>query len=65
MWKITQSPGYIIKSPEDVLLVLEAMKTEINVEAGEENVGKTVRAYAPGVKEGAMVSPGQILVYLV
>lgn len=65
MWKITQSPGYVIKSPEDVLLVLEAMKTEINVEAGEENVGKTVKAYAPGVKEGMMVSPGQILVYLV
>ncbi|KAI0765576.1 carbamoyl-phosphate synthase L chain, ATP binding domain-containing protein [Irpex lacteus] len=52
VWKITQQPGYVIKSPEDVLLVLEAMKTEINVEAGEEN-------------EGAMVSPGQILVYLV
>ncbi len=48
-----------------MLLVLEAMKTEINVEAGEENVGKMVKAYAPGVKEGVMVSPGQVLVYLV
>ncbi|KAI0693471.1 urea carboxylase [Cytidiella melzeri] len=64
VWKLTQRPGYTVKTAEDILLVLEAMKTEINIEAGEENVGRTVQAYAHGVKEGAMVTPGQILVVL-
>jgi len=64
VWKLTQGPGYVIKSAEDVLVVLEAMKTEINIEAGEENVGRTVQSYAQGVKVGAVVKPGQALVIL-
>ncbi|KAI0084211.1 urea amidolyase [Irpex rosettiformis] len=65
VWKLVRRPGYTVKTPEDVLVVLEAMKTEINVVAGEENVGRTVKGYAQGVREGAVVHPGQTLVYLV
>ena len=61
VWKLVRRPGYVVKTPEDVLLVLEAMKTEINVEAGEENVGRTIEGC---VQEGAVVHPGQTLVYL-
>lgn len=64
IWKIKCSPGTIIQSGEDVVMVLEAMKTEINVEAGEENVGLTVLGFGKGVKEGAAVSPGDVLIVL-
>lgn len=40
------------------------MKTEINVEAGEENVGRKVLGFGKGVREGAQVSPGEVLVVL-
>lgn len=40
------------------------MKTEINVEAGEENVGRTVMGFGQGVVEGAAVNAGDVLVIL-
>lgn len=49
-------------SAEEVLVVLEAMKTEIGVEAGEENVGRTVKAFGSGVRPGALVKAGDVLV---
>ncbi|GBE85595.1 Putative urea [Sparassis crispa] len=64
IWKIKCSPGDLVKSGEDVLIVLEAMKTEINVKAGEENVGRLVKGFGRGVKEGAAVSAGDILITL-
>ncbi|KAI0925356.1 hypothetical protein AcV7_005625 [Taiwanofungus camphoratus] len=64
VWKIKCKPGDLIKSAEHVLVVLEAMKTEINVEAGEENVGRTVMGFGQGVVEGAAVNAGDVLVIL-
>lgn len=64
VWKIKCKPGDTIKCAEDVLVVLEAMKTEINIEAGEENVGRTVKGFGKGVKEGAAVRAGDTLVVL-
>ena len=42
IYKILCSPGQVIKSPEETLLVLEAMKTEVDVVAGAENVGRKI-----------------------
>ncbi|EGN97307.1 hypothetical protein SERLA73DRAFT_169686 [Serpula lacrymans var. lacrymans S7.3] len=64
IWKIKCSPGDVVKSPEDVLVILEAMKTEIAVRAGEENVGRTVRGMGKEIIEGAHVQPGDVLVLL-
>lgn len=64
IWKVKCTPGTTIKTPEDVVVILEAMKTEINVEAGEENVGRKVLGFGKGVREGAQVSPGEVLVVL-
>lgn len=64
VWKIKCKPGDVIKSGEDVLIILEAMKTEVNVEAGEENVGRTVVGFGKGTKEGAAVASGDVLVIL-
>ena len=46
------------------MIILEAMKTEINVPAGEENVGKVVRRLGKGVREGASVQAGDPLVWV-
>lgn len=62
VWKIRCRPGDAVQSSDQVVVILEAMKTEINVEAGEENVGKTVRGFGKGVREGASVSAGDVLV---
>lgn len=64
VWKVNCSPGYIIQSAEDVLLVLEAMKTEVNIEAGEENVGRTVRSLGQRARPGELVQAGDVLVVL-
>lgn len=62
VWKIQCRPGDVVKSGEDVLIVLEAMKTEVNVEAGDENVGRKVAGFGKGVKEGTAVNAGDVLV---
>lgn len=53
-----------MRSGDDVLLVLEAMKTEIPVMAGEANIGRTVVGFGKGVAENAPVRPGDILIIL-
>jgi urea carboxylase len=52
----------VIQSEDEVLIILEAMKTEIPIRAGEDNVGKTIKRLT--VKEGAMVRPGDVMVVL-
>ena len=64
IWKIKCAIGETIRSEEDVLVILEAAKTEVNVEAGEEYVGRQVRGFGPGIREGAAVKPGDALVLL-
>ena len=64
IWKVSCGPGDIITSASDILLVLEAMKTEIPVRAGEENVGRTVSRLGKDVRKGATVRPGDVLVML-
>lgn len=53
-----------MKTADDVLLILEAMKTEIPVKAGEANVGKTVKGFGQGIKEQVAVRPGDTLLIL-
>ena len=64
-WKVSCGPGDVIAFASDVLLILEAMKTEIAVTAGEENVGRTVCQLGKDVKKGATVRPGDVLVMFV
>ncbi|KAI0641597.1 urea carboxylase [Trametes meyenii] len=63
VWKIECAIGDVVKTAEDVLVILEAMKTEVNVEAGEEFIGRRVKGFGRGVKEGSSVSAGSPLVY--
>jgi len=62
VWKVKGQAGDVIQSDDDVLIILEAMKTEIPICAGEENVGKTIKHIA--VKEGAVVQPGDVVAIL-
>ena len=62
VWKVTCGPGDVVQSPDDVLVILEAMKTEVNVVAGEDNVGRKVRSLAGGLKQGSLVHAGDVLV---
>lgn len=64
IWKIACAPGSVVQTADEVLLILEAMKTEIGVAAGEGNVGRTVRGLGKGVFEGASVSSGDTLIFL-
>jgi urea carboxylase len=64
VWKIPASKGSIIQDADEILVILEAMKTEIPVKAGKSNVGRTVAAYGKGMKEGALVQPGDTLLLL-
>ncbi|KAH9896131.1 urea carboxylase [Cubamyces lactineus] len=63
VWKIKCAVGDVVETAEDVLIILEAMKTEVNVEAGEEFVGRKVKGFGRGVKEGGSVQAGDALVY--
>lgn len=64
MWKIRCKLGDVINSAEVVVVVLEAMKTEVSVVAGEEAVGRTVKGFGAAAREGTSVSAGDILVVL-
>ena len=55
--------GDQIHSSDQVVVILEAMKTEISIFAGEENVGLKVSGIASGVREGKSVQAGERLVY--
>ncbi|KAF9264321.1 urea carboxylase [Marasmius fiardii PR-910] len=68
IWKIKTRPGDEIQSPNEILIVLEAMKTEIPVKAGSRNVGKKVVGFGDVngqvVAEGTAVQMGDVLVLL-
>ena len=55
--------GDIVKAADQIVLVLEAMKTEIPVMAGEENVGLQIAGFGKGVREGKTVKAGDKLVF--
>ncbi|KAK1232579.1 hypothetical protein PQX77_004290 [Marasmius sp. AFHP31] len=68
IWKIKAAPGDEIQSANDVLIILEAMKTEIPVKAGAKNVGKKVIGFGSGdeerIREGGTVNAGEVLILL-
>ena len=64
IWKISVEPGHIVERAEETLLILEAMKTEIRIEAGEESVGRRVKGFGRNVRQGAYVTAGEPLVIL-
>ncbi|KAF8837172.1 hypothetical protein BDN67DRAFT_973345 [Paxillus ammoniavirescens] len=64
VWKIKCQVGKTIESANEVMIILEAMKTEIHVPAGEENVGRVVTGLGKGIREGASVEAGDPLVWL-
>ncbi|KAG1727747.1 allophanate hydrolase subunit 2-domain-containing protein [Suillus paluster] len=63
VWKIKCQPGDVVQSADDVLIILEAMKTEINICAGEECIGKVVKSLGKGIREGASVQVGDVLAW--
>ena len=56
VWKVRCQIGQTIKSAAEVMIILEAMKTEINVTMGEENVGKVIKGMGKGIQEGQCAS---------
>jgi biotin carboxyl carrier protein len=58
VWKITSKPGDQV-AEDDVLLILESMKMEIEVTAPRAGTVKEIR-----VKETDVVKEGQVLVIL-
>ena len=64
VWKIKCQVGQTIESADEVMIILEAMKTEINVPAGEENIGKVVKGLGKGIREGVTVQAGDPLVWV-
>ncbi|KAJ7208843.1 allophanate hydrolase subunit 2-domain-containing protein [Mycena pura] len=64
IWKILCRPGDAIESGDTKVAILEAMKTEVPVKTGEGGVGKKVVGFGPGIREGASVRPGDVLVVL-
>lgn len=62
IWKINFKLGDVIPSDSTVVVILEAMKTEIPITAGEGNGGRKVVRLGRGIKEGASVVPGEVLV---
>ncbi|KAF8901326.1 urea carboxylase [Gymnopilus junonius] len=64
IWKVKCKQGDIITSDQQVLIILEAMKTEIPVLAGEGNAGKKIQGFGIGIREGKSVRPGEVLVVL-
>ena len=56
VWNVRCQIGQTIKSADEVMIILEAMKTEINVTMGEENVGKVIKGMGKGIREGQCAS---------
>jgi biotin carboxyl carrier protein len=64
IWKISCTIGETLTSTERPLLVLEAMKSEVIVKPDPEHIGRVVKALGPGIRHGALVKPGDVLVIL-
>lgn len=63
MWQIKVKLGDVIQTADQTVVILEAMKTEIAVAAGEENVGLKVAGFGKGIVEGKTVQAGDKLVF--
>ncbi|TCD67501.1 hypothetical protein EIP91_012306 [Steccherinum ochraceum] len=63
VWRMKVEPGDIIQASDQVVAILEAMKTEINITAGEDNVDLKVVSIANGAREGKAVQTGDKLVF--
>ncbi|CAL1694912.1 unnamed protein product [Somion occarium] len=63
VWKIRVAIGDIVMSSDEALVILEAMKTEINLTAGEDHIGLKVAGFAKGVREGTTVQAGDKLIF--
>ncbi|KAF5349974.1 hypothetical protein D9756_009200 [Leucocoprinus leucothites] len=62
--KICCMVGQTIVSTQEPLLVLSAMKSEVEVKPHPEHVGKIVKAFGRGIQIGALVKPGDSLIVL-
>ncbi|HEY0710307.1 MAG TPA: carboxyltransferase domain-containing protein, partial [Polyangia bacterium] len=58
LWRVLRSPGEVV-AEGDVIAIVEAMKTEINVTAAESGIVREIRA-APG----SSLVPGQLIAVL-
>lgn len=63
VWQIKVKLGDVIQTADQAVVILEAMKTEIAVAAGEENVGLKVSGFGKGLTEGKTVKAGDKLVF--
>lgn len=57
--------GDTIVSKTQAIVILESMKSEINVYPEASSVGRKVVGYGDGIRPGAAVRPGDIIVHLV
>ncbi|KAJ3736563.1 urea carboxylase [Lentinula guzmanii] len=64
IWKVLVNPGAIIQHEDEILFILEAMKTQIPVKAGKQHVGHVIRALGKGIQEGGQVNVGDDLLFL-
>ncbi|KAJ3987452.1 allophanate hydrolase subunit 2-domain-containing protein [Lentinula detonsa] len=64
IWKVLVNPGAIIQHEDEILFILEAMKTQIPVKAGKQHVGHVIRALGKGIREGVQVNLGNDLLFL-
>ncbi|KAF5390725.1 hypothetical protein D9757_002604 [Collybiopsis confluens] len=62
--KILIEPGSKIQSEGEILVLLEAMKTEIPIKANKSHVGLVVDSVGNGFKEGGTVQSGDALLLL-
>ena len=60
--KIQVAVGDVIRSGDQVVIILESMKTEISVAAGDDNVGRSVCGFKEGIV-GSIVEAGDKLVF--
>ncbi len=64
IWKIKVEIGDTIVSKTQAVVILESMKSEINVYPEENTVGRKVVGYGDGIGPGAAVRSGDIIVHL-
>jgi len=65
VWNIAAGMGDTISSAKQVVVIIDAMKTEIKISVGEENVRLKVTSLTQGIREGSIVQAGDKLLYFV
>ena len=61
--QIKANVGDTITSEDQIILILEAMKTEIPIRAVDENFGLKIAGFGKGVKQGQLIMAGEPLVF--